>query len=454
MSRLLVLAAVVAALLLTFAPVGAAQSDDDSNLDVAILDILLERGLIDEAQYDELLALARARASTNASEIDVIEGRLARLTAPDVQVDGGSPGKLEFKSPDGKWSMGVNGYIQARAAHRDSDADGRDGDNFSVPRARVAFTGNAGRENIKYKLEVDAGTSSSQDSDLDATEPSEQKDARVKDAYVDYGVTERGSVRFGQFKFPFSREELISDTAGQFNERSIASQTYAPKREPGIGWQGKGPDGIFEYQITAANGDGENEPNMVESQALDTGDGLRYGGRFVWYPLGEMKYDTPAFQTLDGGSKLALGLAYMVNHDASFLNTVSTALPSEGTDAETIGAEFQWMIGPFSLLAEYFDRTTDPDGAPDQDDDGYTLQAGCFLIPKEWEVAARFSEVDQTDDTLLGAGAARTQEKGIALNRYIDGHNGKWMLDYILLENDTVDDQDEDQIRLQYQIKF
>ena len=454
MSRLLVLAAVVASLLLTFAPVGAAQSDDDSNLDVAILDILLERGLIDEAQYDELLALARARAATDASEIDVIEGRLARLTAPDVQVDGGSPGKLEFKSPDGKWSLGVSGYIQARAAHRDSDADGRDGDNFSVPRARVAVAGNAGRENIKYKLEVDAGTSSSQDSDLDATEPSEQKDARVKDAYIDYGVTERGSVRFGQFKFPFSREELISDTAGQFNERSIASQTYAPKREPGIGWQGKGPDGIFEYQITAANGDGENEPNMVESQALDTGDGLRYGGRFVWYPLGEMKYDTPAFQTLDGGSKLALGLAYMVNHDASFLNTVSTALPSEGTDAETIGAEFQWMIGPFSLLAEYFDRTTDPDGAPDQDDDGYTLQAGCFVVPKEWEVAARFSEVDQTDDTLLGAGAARTQEKGIALNRYIDGHNGKWMLDYILLENDTVDDQDEDQIRLQYQIKF
>ena len=454
MSRLLVLAAVVAALLLTFAPVGAAQSDDDSNLDVAILDILLERGLIDEAQYDELLALARARASTNASEIDVIEGRLARLTAPDVQVDGGSPGKLEFKSPDGKWSLGVSGYIQARYANRNSQADGRDGGNFSVPRGRIALAGNAGRENIKYKLEFDASTSSSQDSDLDATEPSEQKDDRVKDAYIDYGVTERGSIRFGQYKFPFSREELISDSAGQFVERSIASQTYAPKREPGVGWQGKGPDGIFEYQLAAANGDGENEPNMVESSALDTGDGMRYGGRFVWYPLGEMKYDTPAFQTLDGGSKLALGVSYMVNKDASFLNTVSIALPSDGTDSDTIGAEFQWMTGPFSLLAEYFDRTTDPDGVSDQDDDGYTLQAGCFLVPREWEVAARFSEVDQTDDSLLGAAAARTEEKGIAVNRYIDGHNGKWMLDYIMLDNDTVDDQDEDQIRLQYQIKF
>jgi len=460
MSRLLVLAAVVAALLLAFPRGVAAQSDDDGNLDVAILDILLERGLIDEAQYDELLALARARAATNASQIDVIEGRLARLTAPDVQVDGGSPGKLEFKSPDGKWSLGVNGYIQARYVSRHSDEDDEDGGNFSVPRARVTFAGNAGRENIRYKLELDAGTSSSQDTDLDTTEPSEQKDARVKDAYIDYGVTERGSVRFGQFKFPFGREELISDSAGQFNERSIASTTYSPKREPGIGWVGKGPEGLFEYQLTAANGDGENEPNTADNVvspvvgAGDTGDGLRYGGRFVWYPLGEMKYDTPAFQTLDGGSKIAIGVAYMINHDASFLNTVSQALPSGGTDAETIGAEFQWMIGPFSLLAEYFDRTTDPSGVSDQNDDGYNLQAGCFIVPKEWEVAARLAEVDQTDDSLLGAAAAKIQETGIAINRYIDGHNGKWMLDYIMLDNETVDDDDEDQIRLQYQIKF
>jgi len=147
-------------------------------------------------------------------------------------------------------------------------------------------------------------------------------------------------------------------------------------------------------------------------------------------------------------------VAYMINHDASFLNTVSQALPSGGTDAETIGAEFQWMIGPFSLLAEYFDRTTDPSGVSDQNDDGYNLQAGCFIVPKEWEVAARLAEVDQTDDSLLGAAAAKIQETGIAINRYIDGHNGKWMLDYIMLDNETVDDDDEDQIRLQYQIKF
>ena len=454
-NRLAVLAVVLAAVLLSLPSVVAAQSDDQSNLDVAILDVLLERGLIDEAQYEELLAMARARAATNASEIDLIEGRLARLTAPDVQMSGGEPGKLEFKSPDGKWSMGIKGYIQARYATRDSEADGRSGDNFSVPRARLELSGIAGRENIKYKLEIDAGTNSTQDTDPDVTEPSDQKDARVKDAYIDYGVTERGAIRMGQYKFPFSREELISDSAGQLVEKSIASQAYAPKREPGFSWQGTGPDGIFEYELAAANGDGENEPNVVDSSALGTGDGNRYGARFVWYPLGEMKYDTPAFQTLDGGSKLALGASYMLNEDASYLNVVSAAFPSNGTHANTLGLESQFMTGPFSLLAEYYDRSTDIPGAPSQNDDGFTVQAGWFVIPKEWEVVGRLSEVDQTGDTLLGpTGAVKQEEKAFGVNRYIAGHNGKWMLDYVRFDNETVPDQNEDQSRLQYQIKF
>ena len=458
MKRLFPLAAACAALALALPSTATAQNEDDhASVDVAILDVLLERGLIDQKQYDELLAMARERASKHASDIDLIEGRLARLTAPDVQVAGGTPSKLEFKSPDGKWSLGLSGYLQARFVNRETEASSGDGPNFSVPRARVIFAGNAGAENIKYKLELDAGTQSTQDTDVDATEPSEQKDARVKDAYVDYGVTDTGSIRFGQYKFPFGREELISDSAGQLVEKSIASKAYSPAREPGASWQGKGPDGMFEYEFAASNGDGENEPNSADditTPAGQTGDGLRYGARFVWYPLGEMKYDTPAFQTLDGGSKLALGVAYMINKDASFLNTVSATLPSGGTDADTLGFEAQFMTGPFSVLAEYYDRTTDPDGGPNNDDHGYTLQTGWFFAPKAWEVAARLSEVDQTDDSLLGAAAAKTKEKALGINRYIDAHNGKWMLDYVMLDNETVPDQDEDQIRLQYQVKF
>jgi hypothetical protein len=200
--------------------------------------------------------------------------------------------------------------------------------------------------------------------------------------------------------------------------------------------------------VAVSNGDGENEPNSVESSALDTGDGLRYGVRAVWNPLGEMKYDMSSWQTLDGPARLALGLSYMLNQDARFTNTVVAG--TAGDDAGTLNAELQWMVGPFSLLAEWYDRSTDLNDGGNLDDDGYTLQAGCFLVPSVWELVARLSEVDQED-----AGLAKTVETTLGIDRYIDGNSGnKWMLDFVDLDNDTVSGQDETQVRLQYQVMF
>ncbi len=64
----------------------AAQATDSTTVEVAILDVLLARGLIDQPTYEELLALAREKAAGTRSEIDLIEGRLERLRAADVAV--------------------------------------------------------------------------------------------------------------------------------------------------------------------------------------------------------------------------------------------------------------------------------------------------------------------------------------------------------------------------------
>src|SRR5262245_7530768 len=64
---------------LTLASAARAQADDGSSLDVAILDILKARGIIDDAQYAELMEMARSRVDRERSEIDLIQGRLERL---------------------------------------------------------------------------------------------------------------------------------------------------------------------------------------------------------------------------------------------------------------------------------------------------------------------------------------------------------------------------------------
>jgi len=451
--RLVVLLlAVPLALALTSAP-GRAQADDQDDVVVAILDVMKARGIIDQAQYDEMLAMARARARRDADQIGLIEGNLARLRAPDVQVEGGQPGKLAFRSPDGKWSAQLRGFILTRFADIDSQVDGQSGNNFSVPAARLTLAGNSGGENIRYKLEIDASTNTSLDTDASG---SDKKSASLKDAYVDYGVTEDGSVYFGQYKFPFGREQLIPDTALEFADRSLASQTYTPGREPGASWQGHGADGLFEYELAASNGNGEGEPNTSDNSALQTGDGLRYGGRLVWYPLGPMNYSMPAFQTLEGGTRLAIGAGYMTDKDARLLN--SSAPGTAGMDADTLDLECQLLTGPLSLLAEYYDRSTNVPGAPDVDDHGYTLQAGWFLVPNQWEIAARLSMVDEADVPASWLSSpnlpGRWRQTSLGINRYVDRNNGKWVLNWVDLDNESVSGQDQTTIELQYQIMF
>jgi phosphate-selective porin OprO/OprP len=432
-------------LLLGVFPVTAvAQADDEvGNVEIAILDVLLERGIIDQAQYEEMLALARAKVEDSRTEIDLIEGRLARLRAPEVQMSGGSPGKLEFTSADGKWSAKFKGRIQARVTDLDSDDNDEDGTNFSVPRARFGVSGRAGGEHIKYKFEIDAPT----DKELGSWDDSDGNDAEIKDAYIDYGMSDSTALKMGHFKFPFGREELTSSGNISLMERSIATDVFAPGRDPGFMYHGGADDGAFEYYLAIANGDGENEPNSAAGSGPVLGeeyDGLRYGARVVFHPMGPMKLDGPAFQTLeDDGVKMAFGASFMMNEDDDGLAPVKA-------DADTLGLEFQLMSGPLSLLAEWFSRTAEL-SAPgtDVDDDGFTVQAGMFLEPNVWELVARYSEVDFDADSPFND----LEEVTIGINRYVAGHAGKWMLDLVELDVDS-GTPDEQQLRLQYQLIF
>ncbi len=411
-----------------------AQSTDATTVDVAILDVLRARGIIDEPQYEELLALAREKAAAATSEIDLIEGRLARLRAPDasVTVDGGKPGKLTFKSADGKWSMNLKGRLQTRVQTTSSDSDTKDGTNFSVARARLGFEGNAGAENVTYKFEVDFSTNSSNSS------TSSTKNPQLRSGYINWGFENGLNLEFGQFKFPYSRETLTSSANLEFADRSIAAKAFAPEYEPGAMLHGTLNDGEWEYYAAASNGQGAGANNP----AGDDQNGLRSGARIVWNPFGPTQYQGPAFQTVDDGeTKLALGASFNQNKDSTGTTTVTP-----GADTDSTGLEAQLFSGPWSLLAEYYGRSSNLAGAPSTDDDGSTVQVGWFLVPDAWELVARHSDVnmetsdDQTENT-------------IGVNYYVARQAGKWQLNLGRMTFDG-SSPDQDQITLQYQLIF
>ena len=422
------LAAVAAAALVVPA---RAQQGGDVSVEKALLDILREKGLIDASEYDELMALARQRADANANETVLIEASLQRLAAPDVQVRGGTPTKLLFRSPDGQWSLGLRGELQARVENLNSDDDAQKDTNFSVPRARLTAEGTAGAPNVKYKLTIDASTTSK---DVD---PAVDTSSSVRDAYVDWGFTPQDSFRMGQFKFPFGREMLMSTTALDLVDISIAATEFAPNYEPGAMLQGYLGDQLLEYQLAAANGEGRGKNNTAGENI----DGLREGARVVWNPLGPVKNEGPAFQTMpDGSTRASLGVAYMRNHDSTGLNTATV-----GAETTTRDFEASFYSGPFSLLAELYRRDGEA-STGDADDTGSTVQAGWFFLPETWEVVARYSDVNYAtkDDA---------REHTIGLNYYVDKNNGKWQVDLSELDNEG-DTPDATRMRLQYQVLF
>ncbi len=426
-TRLLVAAAVLA-----LPAAAAAQSTDDS-LDLAILDVLKARGLINDAEYAELQQLAQQRVDAHANEVALIEASLQRLQAPDVMVRGGQPGKLDFRSADGKWSMNIKGKMQVRAENDNSDADTGDGTNFSVPRAYVGFEGKAGAENVTYKLEFDIPTQSS------FTSSSTTKNSSLRDGYINWAFGPLAALRFGQFKVPFGREELISSWGLSLIERSIASTEFAPSYEPGAMLHGILGDGMFEYYADISNGQGPGASNA----AGEDRNGLRKSARIVWnvndVPL---KAEGMSFSTVDDGStKAAIGASFMQNDDSTGKTTVTP-----GAQTNTSGIDAQVFSGPWSLLAELYDRNANLNNADGMHDSGDTFQVGYFLVPNRWEVVARSSHInyESADDK---------NEYSAGVNYYVDKNNGKWQLDYSKLDNDG-STPDQDRIRLQYQIQF
>jgi hypothetical protein len=313
----------------------------------------------------------------------------------------------------------------------DADDDTKDGVNFSVPRARLGFEGNAGAENVGYKLEFDLNTSKKLE------DPAKEGNLNLRHAFIDWGFENGAQLVFGQTKFPFGRETLTSSGNITLPERSIVASEFFPEYEPLAMLQGTANDGEWEWYVAASNGEGRGKNNTPGDET----NGLRKGVRVVWNPLGKFKLDGPAFQTVDSGeTRLGFGAAIMDNEDSSGLNTATMDVSTRSVDLEA-----QLFSGPWSVLYEHVSRSEDDDAAADDDDDGQSLQVG-LLVTETWEVVGRAAKVDYDSK-------ADKTERAVGVNYYVDRHNGKWQLE--LNRQDTEGaDSNVDTLRLQYQLIF
>lgn len=232
-----------------------------------------------------------------------------------------------LRSSDGAFETFFTGYGQFD--YRGYQAGNRPPDTFLVRRARLSVEGKLERY-FDFKIEGDFADTTS---------------TLLRDLFINVHRIDELQLRFGQFKEPFSQEELRSDIYQDFVERSLVNN-LAPSRSPGLMASGVIDKGVFEYQIGAFNGKGllATNNNSTTEGAVRVrfapwkntksflGKGLFFGGAFA------------DGRSLGGTSFRGL------TESRSFTYFTPDTINGEYTRAN---GEMTWLLGPATVRAEY-----------------------------------------------------------------------------------------------------
>ena len=286
-------------------------------------------------------------------------------------------------SPDGNFKLQINGQVQvrtsyawqsnaawnaARATVGNANAT-RAQYGTEIRRAKLSFSGNVVDPSWQYKvtmayLPAGSQTATSANSPYNTAGANSgngtNSTANLEDAYINKDMGNGMSLKMGQFKSPFLREELVSSANQLGVERSIVNQMFS------TGWT----DGI---QFTASNdtlmgmvsfNNGGNNANFA-TQNMSTTDGnyaqYAFTGRVQWLAFGNWAQFNDMTSMRGGGQGLMLGAAFNWQHGGNQdNNTVTGGVGSANTDAGflTYTVDASWDLGGANLYGAFFGNMT------------------------------------------------------------------------------------------------
>lgn len=320
---------VAAALLFAALPTAVALAADTASVLEEILTIMRQSGQITEEQKKTLLERAEreAREATAAREQDEQQRRSALLA-------GVEKGRPFLRSADDTFRLELGGRLQVDFAGVEDRGRTLTGptlnDQFLVRRGRIELSGTFYRW-IDFRLESEFVNSPS-----------------LNDAYLDFRFVPELAVRAGQFKVPFSLEELWSDNLLDFVERSVVDE-LAPSRDVGASLHGSLLSGVVGYDVGVFNGTPLNTP--------DTNNGKDVAGRVALLPfkptgnywLKGLQLAADATWGVEGNGTSAQGRT-MARTAKRFV--FFAPQPTQG-DRTRWGTDLLWVVGPASFKFEY-----------------------------------------------------------------------------------------------------
>lgn len=390
------------------------------------------------------LASQKERTAELENKINQLEAR--QEEAEQIKADKPTPAATDFRAywrdglrfttADGMFDLRVGGRLMFDWVWMGEDdqikADfGQQEDGVRFRRGRFYLRGSI-YENMDYMLQIDFAGGQ----------------VALKDVYLGLSDLPVGKLRMGQFKEPFSLEELTSSNQMTFLERALPN-VFAPSRNAGFMLH----DTLFAQRMTWAAG-----------LFRDFDDTAGLGVDDAGYNVTARLTGLPWYED-NGASLLHLGAAYSYrNPDETVRYRARPETPINDRFVDTgnipvdrvnlLGLEAAWVSGPLSLQGEYVMTGIDGQDGSDVDLSGYYAQASYFLTgerrpystssgtfgppkPKKnfrsggslgaWEVKGRYSSLDLNDGAVQGG---KMSNISAGVNWYLNP-NARIMWDYI-----------------------
>lgn len=280
------------------------------------------------------------------------------LSAQDVEMQSYTFGEgLKFVGESG-YNLKLTGYAQPMSELKRINSEESNSSRYRMRRVRLRMDGQSSNERFKYRFQVDLSG---------VSEIGELDEDPLLDAYVDYALTNRISVKFGQRStYTDNRELFMNSNSLQLVERSRLTSAFSSIREFGLFISGRFRAGRGSYirpHFVLTNGDGKN----VYSR--DRG-GLKIGGRVDYLPFG-LFTNMGQFRQIDvmreQVPKLVVGVHYSKNNGMSSRRGRYSGrlIYLNANDEESLpnytkyGVDFLFKYKGFSALGEYIKSTAE-----------------------------------------------------------------------------------------------
>jgi phosphate-selective porin OprO and OprP len=301
-----------------------------------ILNILVANKTLTQEQADSL----RADAAIKQQEADV--------------------NKKSFLPTSGR-QIQISGYTQVR--YQEFDEPGKI-NTADIRRARLAIKGNISPY-FGYGFQADFASS-----------------PKLLDAYIDCKLSEYFVITAGQFKLPFSYENLTSSNKMEMIDRSQAVEALVFRGKDVNGNQNGRDIGIqiggtllklndrsvIDYRAGLFNGQGINTVDLNESKD--------FVGRLIFHPI----------KGLDFGGSYLNGLGNYA---------VTKASPAIDHRKNRYGLEVSYELKNFSFRSEYL-RGEDNKAVRE----GWYAQAGYYIIPQKLQFLFKYDKYNPSISTL------------------------------------------------------